>query len=160
MKKRTYFAWWNIFFILFLNGVISLIAYVFIKEMNLIFTSIALMAFDLYAFIVFFIRMCFGKIVIEENKITIYKTGFYPECKGIRKIRKKVCFHFKDIIHIDEINCRHMFGRLRYLSITLSTNRNYRFFLFGFSQFDIVYTTKKYYKFYQKVVKKIEQEKL
>lgn len=156
MKKRTYFAWWYILVILFISSLFSLMTYFFIVETNLIFIIVYITLIHIYLFMVSFIRMCFGKIVIEENKITIYKTGFYPECKGIRKIRKKVCFHFKDIIHIDEINCRHMFGRLRYLSITLSSNRNYRFFLFGFSQFDIVYTTKKYYKFYQKVVKKIE----
>lgn len=160
MKKRTYFAWWYILVILFISSLFSLMTYFFIVETNLIFLTAYITLIHIYLFMVSFIRMCFGKIVIEENKITIYKTGFYPECKGIRKIRKKVCFHFKDIIHIDEINCRHVFGRLRYLSITLSSNRNYRFFLFGFSQFDIVYTTKKYYKFYQKVVKKIEQEKL
>lgn len=160
MKKRTYFAWWYILVILFISSLFSLMTYFFIVETNLIFIIAYITLIHIYLFMVSFIRMCFGKIVIEENKITIYKTGFYPECKGIRKIRKKVCFHFKDIIHIDEINCRHVFGRLRYLSITLSSNRNYRFFLFGFSQFDIVYTTKKYYKFYQKVVKKIEQEKI
>lgn len=94
MKKRTYFEWWYILVILFIRSVFSLMTYFFIVETNLIFLTAYITLIHIYLFMVSFIRMCFGKIVIEENKITIYKTEFYPECKGIRKIRKKSLFSF------------------------------------------------------------------
>ena len=96
MKKKKYFAYGYAFPILFFNGFLSFLIYYAAVGAHLVFSGLFLGLINLYLFVVFFARLCSEKIVIEDDRIIISKAKFNPDCKGINKIRKKICFQFKE----------------------------------------------------------------
>ena len=148
MKKKKYFAYGYAFPILFFNGFLSFLIYYAAVGAHLVFSSLFLGLINLYLFVVFFARLCSERIVIEDDRIIISKAKFNPDCKGINKIRKKICFQFKDIKEMREESGKFLFLEIHYLTITLSTSRCYNFLLFGFSQRRVYKTAIKYFTMY------------
>lgn len=149
MKKKTYLSIGYIFLILIVNGFFSLGLWALIAKAHLILSSFFVGLLNLYLFVVLLIRMCLGKIIIEKDQITIYKTGFYPLSKKIKKVRKKLCFQFKDVKVISESVDNFLFIQIHHLTITLSTNAHYSFLLIGFPQKRLYNTLIKYFDAYK-----------
>ena len=148
MKRKICLPNGYVFYILLFNGFFTLALCATILE-SMIFTSTLLALLDLLFFAWFMEKLLFEKIIIEEDWITIYTTGYYPDCKGIKKIRKKVCFQFKDILLFNSMTTKWPLLP-RFLEIRLSTGKSYTFKVNGFQPQVIYKVTDKYFQEYKK----------
>lgn len=148
MKKKSYYPLVNLIFVCILFLIILSIIFTFDKE-KLIVAIFMISVFSVL-FIILLVQLLFNKIVIEEDRISFYKGGFYSEEKGKNKLVKKHTLFFKNIKEINYQKEKSYMMQTSTLEIVSIDGNVYSFPLISYDAGSIHYLLMKNYKKYKK----------